>query len=198
MSECSLERFFPEQCERLGIQASNIGRLHARRHYERYRKVAFLLKPHISSEDVVGDIGCGSGYGTMLLNAALYGNVRDLWGFDVDRDAIEYARIKYDASVFSTSLPCSPSIAVMVESIEHMKPEDFDRYTEKSRLICLTTPLILEPTNPVHITPYRTDGEIAKFLNRRGWAFITAMKDYNIEFTTGERGDQFYGVLRRG
>ena len=62
----------------------------------------------------------------------------------------------------------------------------------------VTTPLIEEPTNPVHINPFRTAQDLAKFLNRRGWGIDTAMRENEITFTTGERGSQIYVVAKRG
>jgi ubiquinone/menaquinone biosynthesis C-methylase UbiE len=103
-------------------------------HFTRYYCAQDLVKGK-----VVLDIACGSGYGTQLLAKG----AKKVYGVDVSRDAVEYARKKFPAKNVeyltgdATKIPLddnSVDVVVTFETIEHIK--DYHRFlTEVKRVL---------------------------------------------------------------
>lgn len=95
----------------------------------------------------VYDIACGTGYGSLLLEASSY------VGFDYSQETVEYASKYYatnpsisfslaDASSMSPTLKAT-DVIVSFETIEHIKdPESFLKWcSEHCKLLLISTPI---------------------------------------------------------
>lgn len=107
----------------------------------------------------VGDIACGTGYGSGILSEYGAGSVI---GIDISEDAVSYAKERYGsknvdfivASADSTELE-SESLDVLVsfETIEHL-PENVDLLTEFYRLLKPSGVLIISTPNDWPLTAH--------------------------------------------
>lgn len=91
-----------------------------RQHEERY----VFAAQYVFGKDVL-DIACGTGVGTSYLREV---GARRVWGLDIDRDAVAFARARYANCEFAQSdatdmcLPdSSVDVVVSFETLEHLK-----------------------------------------------------------------------------
>ena len=130
-----------------------------REHEERY----VFAGQYVAGKDVL-DVACGTGVGTSFLREA---GARRLWGFDIDSDAIAFAKARYGDCEFVQSdasdlcLPdSSVDVVVSFETLEHLK--DQGRFLAECRrvlrpgglLICSTPNLRISQWgkyNPFHV-----------------------------------------------
>lgn len=129
-------------------------------HLDRYK---FLLD-QVSGKNVL-DLACGSGYGSYLL--AKDGMAKQVIGIDIDKDAIEYGKIKYPAENIKRLVENGINykgaeqfdIIVSFETIEHIP--DYLSFIDNlynnlidGGYLYISTPITLEtnksPKNPYH------------------------------------------------
>jgi cyclopropane fatty-acyl-phospholipid synthase-like methyltransferase len=63
--------------------------IYQKSHYKRYEFAKTLL----SEDDIVGDMACGSGYGSLMLSE----NCRKVFGYDIDVPTIDEINRRYDS-----------------------------------------------------------------------------------------------------
>jgi len=126
----------------------------------------FALK-FISSDDLVLDIACGTGYGSYLLAKK---GAKKVIGVDISKDAVNYAKTRYKSNNLkflvgdATNMPINSSeidVLVSFETIEHLKnPDEFlmecKRVLKDSGTLVLSTPnkyasLKKHVENPYHV-----------------------------------------------
>lgn len=99
--------------------------MYQKSHYKRYELAATL----ISKDDVVGDMACGSGYGSLMLRK----NCKEVCGFDIDKITIEEINQRYSAETNVTFIERNLlnindenkfDKIVSFETIEHFTPDD--------------------------------------------------------------------------
>lgn len=118
-------------------------------HIQRYKKSLRYLKPN----QFILDVGCGTGYGTKMLNQIH----QDVYGIDVSKEAINYAQRNYTGPIYLISnaenIPFkneSFDVVISFESIEHLQnPEkglkEMNRILKDGGLLFISTP------NPRHL-----------------------------------------------
>jgi 2-polyprenyl-3-methyl-5-hydroxy-6-metoxy-1,4-benzoquinol methylase len=115
-------------------------------HLHRY-KIASLY----STQKVIVDIACGEGYGSKILSK----NAKRVFGFDIDKDSIEKARIKYKSDNLTfdcssvTNIPLeshSVDIVVSFETIEHIVEQE-NMISEIKRILNSEGILIISSPN---------------------------------------------------
>ena len=188
----SLERFYPTEDIELGIGASDIAETHRQRHYRRYNTIRDLLVPYIAKTDVIADVGSGSGYGSAILGERF----RYVFGIEPNDMARAYASKHYPKIKFQSDLE-GADVIVMIESIEHMTKTEVRSYIYDAKVVAVTTPLIGQPDNQYHISPFRCPEDVEAAFRREGFVLMESRLEKDITFTTGELGDQFYGIFGR-
>lgn len=189
-----MERFYPSGDAELGIGRSDISDHSAQRHYARYAAIIQLVKNHVGKRDLVVDIGSGSGYGSFMLSQ----HFRRVLGVEPDDFARRYAAKHYPEVLFANDLgDLVADVAVMIEVIEHLSEPEFGLYIKNTRVLAVTTPLVEHPNNEFHVHPFKKAEDVHEYVNH--WHFrpcaLKVMQD--IQFTTGERGSNLYGVYLR-
>ncbi|MBI4460430.1 MAG: methyltransferase domain-containing protein [Acidobacteria bacterium] len=129
-------------------------------------RARYLFARRFAAGKTVLDAACGTGYGSALLGEA----ARRVFGVDISREAVEYARPHYPSSHLHFSqadclaLPFPPGqfdLVVAFEIIEHLEhPEEFlkelNRVLDSKGLLVLSTPNRLyytddrQEVNPFH------------------------------------------------
>jgi hypothetical protein len=188
----SLERFYPEADEALGIGASDISEEARKRHFHRYSCISDLLAPYISETDVIADVGSGSGYGTDILGA----KYRYVFGVEPNNAARAYAAKHFPEIKFQTDLE-GAEVIVMIESIEHMTKTEVRSYIYDARVVAVTTPFVENPNNAYHLSPFRCSEDIEAAFRKEGFVLMESRLEKDVPFTTGEFGDQYYGIFSR-
>jgi 2-polyprenyl-3-methyl-5-hydroxy-6-metoxy-1,4-benzoquinol methylase len=78
--------------ERMDINYYNIDYnnfdIYQKSHYKRYE----FVKKMIKEDDIVGDMACGSGYGSMMLSE----NAKKVYGYDIDETTINEISNRYE------------------------------------------------------------------------------------------------------
>jgi 2-polyprenyl-3-methyl-5-hydroxy-6-metoxy-1,4-benzoquinol methylase len=100
-------------------------------HYHRY----LFIKNNISPTDIVGDMACGSGYGSMMLSE----NCKSVYGYDIDQTTIDEVKIRYK-NCDKVNFQCKNlldvtdenfyDVIVSFETIEHFTPEEIPKVIE--------------------------------------------------------------------
>ena len=172
------------------------------RHFERYYQcIKFLSRT--GPDEVWLDCACGSGYGTNLLSNF----TQQVIGYDINKDAIQYAQATYETSdcTFVDDLSAIGHLQfdtiLSVETIEHMpfsKGIEFLRILnallKKEGDLVITTPIVQEtnknPRNKFHYLEY-SNKDFINLLNKAGFKVHNS---YFIKttFTDGEIKDQGY------
>ncbi len=151
-----LKWLYENQTERMDANVPIAKKLRREFHLDRYR---FAATRFIGME--VGDIACGTGYGSDLLRGA---GAQTVIGIDIATNAVEYAKAKYEAdkvqfkcaSAMETGLPASSLDGIAsFETIEHVD-NDSDLLTEFSRILRPGGLLICSTPNqwPLEIAPH--------------------------------------------
>ncbi|MBU1568829.1 MAG: class I SAM-dependent methyltransferase [Proteobacteria bacterium] len=172
------------------------------RHFERYMRALKVLGK-LGKHEIWLDCACGSGYGSHLLS----GFAEKVIGFDINREAIAYAKIKYShgGCIFYSEKESFKDIlfdaVISIETIEHMpKLEaepfliDIRKQMKENAVLVITTPIVTisnpEPTNPFHRYEY-SYGEFQELLLEAGFFIDDYIAD-TVTFTDGETKDQGY------
>ena len=136
-------------------------------HLERYK----FAKAFIKNKKVL-DIACGVGYGSEILKE----NAKEIYGGDISKEAIEFAKENYPGINFSvmdaTKIPFKDNsfdAIVSFETIEHFKEykqfiKEVERVLKKGGLfICsspnkdITSPFRKKPGNPFHTQEFKVE-----------------------------------------
>lgn len=172
------------------------------RHFERYMRAIKVLGKLGRGETWL-DCACGSGYGSHLLS----GFAEKVIGYDINREAIAYARARYghdgltffeDRSGFADILF---DAVISIETIEHMPRQEavpflaaLGRQMRQQAIMVITTPIVVEsnptPANPFHRYEYSFE-EFTRMLGEAGFV-IDAYSADRVTFTDGETKDQGY------
>jgi 2-polyprenyl-3-methyl-5-hydroxy-6-metoxy-1,4-benzoquinol methylase len=118
--------------ERMDIDYYNLNYdeldMYQRSHYHRY----LFAKNNIYTTDVVGDMACGSGYGSLMMSE----NCKEVHGFDIDRTTIDEINLRYK-DCNKTIFKCKNlldideenkyNVIVSFETIEHFTPEELPK-----------------------------------------------------------------------
>jgi SAM-dependent methyltransferase len=146
------------------IVPGGTGEVLFRQHEERY----VFAAQYVFGRDVL-DVACGTGVGTSYLRQM---GARKVWGLDIDRDAVAFAKARYTNCEFAESDAinmCMPDdsvdVVVSFETLEHLK--DQRKFLMECRrvlkprgvLICSTPNQTLSrwgPTNPYHLRELTT------------------------------------------
>jgi ubiquinone/menaquinone biosynthesis C-methylase UbiE len=165
------ERMIPEHHKGHNIYGAHIGR---------YKAGMELVK-----NKIVLDIACGSGYGTQLMATV----AEKVYGVDVDKDTIAYAKENYGADNIiyklgnGTAIPLndnSVDIVVSYETIEHI--DDYEGFIKEVKRVLrpngtflLSTPNDIEyiEDNHFHLHEFTYD-EIKNLVNK----YFKYHKDY--------------------
>ena len=171
------------------------------RHFERYFECVKMLGD-TGKNQIWLDSACGSGYGTNFLTNFVDHAV----GYDIDPEAIKYAREHYknEKTIFIENIYSYETKfdnVFSVETIEHMKPEGAPKFLKKLRqllkedgYLIITTPIVPStnpsPINKFHFVEY-SDADFERLLLENG--FIVLEKNFvKTTFTDGETKDQGY------
>jgi 2-polyprenyl-3-methyl-5-hydroxy-6-metoxy-1,4-benzoquinol methylase len=117
------------------------------------------------------DLGCGDGVLLFLLQKYLNGNQTKIYGVDLDRAAIETAKIKlpkaeiHRASVYQTNFPPNMfDVIISSDVIEHLQTpskmlREIKRIGKKNATIVISTPIkrTQRPLDPMHVYEYFPD-----------------------------------------
>lgn len=136
----------------------------------------YLALDNINDNDIVLDAACGSGFGSAILSQ----KARLVYGVDISKEAIRYARIKYKSKKIKyvygdvKHLKFKDGIfdvAVGIETLEHLDQvelylKELKRVTRETGKIIISTPMkksnVLQ--TPYHIHEYEYE-EFKKVLN---------------------------------
>jgi cyclopropane fatty-acyl-phospholipid synthase-like methyltransferase len=172
------------------------------RHYERYFHSIRMLDS-LGIKERWLDVACGSGYGTnFLTNFSSF-----VVGYDIDKQAIEYACNNYKNSYcefindFHALTGSFFDVVFSIETIEHMTSSSAKLFLSRLNSILLengsliiTTP-ILEKTNTSPINKFHhieySDNDFVMLLNDFGFV-VNDKKFIRTKFTDGEVKDQGY------
>lgn len=188
----SLERFYPTPDAEMGITESKISDDDIKRHYRRYTTISQLMRRHVKDTDIILDVGSGSGYGTNIL----FSEYHYVFGVEPNETARKYADKHYPHIRFLEDMEGADAV-VMVESIEHMTKSEARVYFAGARVVAMTTPLVSGNFNDYHINIFKHPDDVELFMTREGFKLLEERLEKDIVFTTGDKGDQYYGVFER-
>ena len=178
----------------MGVGASDISDEAKKRHFSRYAAVIQLLKKEVGRNDLVADIGCGSGYGTNMLAQSF----RRVIGIEPDDVARRYAAKHFPEVLFANDLgELAADVAVMIESIEHMSSGETRLYLKETRVLALTTPLLEHGWNDYHEQCFKKAEDVHKYVGRWGFTVAGVRVHQGITFTTGEHGNNLIALYKR-
>jgi len=130
----------------------------------------------VEKEDVVLDLGCGSGYGTEILSR----NAKEVIGIDIESGNIAACEIHFkgkkkkfvEADLEKMDLP-ECDVAVGMEVIEHLyEPAEFLKKLKKKtkKLIILSVPLgKTTDTDGSHHYDFMSQGELDNMVRDEKW-----------------------------
>lgn len=179
--------------ERMDINYYNMDynrfNIYQKSHYKRYE----MAKKMITENDTVGDMACGSGYGSMMLSE----NCKEVHGVDIDSVTIDEISKRYEKedkinfykqNLLDIDFENKFDVIVSFETVEHFEESDMDKLMsnfhkalkEGGRLIFST------PYNQVksqasmkwHKTFYITEEKIPKLLGKYFEVEETWYQDY--------------------
>lgn len=99
--------------------------MYQKSHYKRYELACKLL----STQDVVGDMACGSGYGSMMLSK----HCSEVFGYDIDKTTIEEIQKRYESessvhfiesNLLNVAEEGKFNKIISFETIEHFTPDE--------------------------------------------------------------------------
>jgi 2-polyprenyl-3-methyl-5-hydroxy-6-metoxy-1,4-benzoquinol methylase len=102
--------------------------IYQKSHYKRYEMAKTLIK----STDVVGDMACGSGYGSMMLS----NNCSEVHGVDIDSRTITEINKRYEnenkvtfhnQNLLDIEFENKFDVIVSFETVEHFEESDMDK-----------------------------------------------------------------------
>lgn len=179
------------------------------RHFERYMRAIKVLGKLGKGETWL-DCACGSGYGSHLLS----GFAEKVIGFDINKEAVAYAKAKYAHSglFFYSDVTGFADVifdaVISVETIEHMPRQEavfflknIRKQMKEEAIMVITTPIVAEsnpnPTNPFHKYEY-SYAEFSTLLQKSGFTIDKYEAD-TVTFTDGETKDQgYFRCISRG
>ena len=188
--------------ERFNPRVFEIGFEPFMRHFERYFQAVQLLGK-TGAKEVWLDYACGSGYGTALLTNF----ASQVWGFDINKEAVEYARKFYkNTSCGFTSDPEILSVKKFdvifsIETIEHMPMRYARIFLKRCKelliddgTLIITTPIVeetnLNPSNEFHFFECSLE-EFLSLLFDSGFNVVDKVLK-TTTFTDGETKEQGY------
>jgi SAM-dependent methyltransferase len=172
------------------------------RHFQRYIQALAILGK-TGADELWLDCASGSGYGTNLLS----GFVQKIIGYDINKDAVAYAREHYahdDCVFYDEREPFSTKrfdTIISIETIEHMERTDSVDFLKfllgllkKDGILVITTPLVdvsnPNPSNVFHKYEY-SYSEFEEILVEAGFA-IDNYTATTVTFTDGETKEQAF------
>ena len=170
------------------------------RHFSRYFNVIKLIDTLGRGERWL-DCACGSGYGTHLLSEFC----DEITGFDIDSEAIAYARRRYETEncIFASEpaeiLPNHYDCIISIETIEHVSRNEagellqlMKNWLKETGVLAITTPIVPtsnpNPSNPYHLYEYDME-EFCDLLKQSGF-HIEHIETERVTFTDNETKDQ--------
>jgi 2-polyprenyl-3-methyl-5-hydroxy-6-metoxy-1,4-benzoquinol methylase len=142
----------------------------------------YLCAQDLVDGKVVLDIACGSGYGTQLLAK----KAKKVYGVDVDKDTVEYAKKNFGATnvVYKlgdgVAIPLddnSVDVVVTLETIEHI--ENYDKFIDEVKrvlkpdgLAIVSTPNDLEFAEGNHYHVHEFEYKELKQLLKKDFKFV--------------------------
>lgn len=124
MIENGGERVFIDLNKEIDFSSFDV---HKKNHYKRYEFISDFLKNIDPSKSlIVGDIACGSGYGTCMMS----GNSKKMIGIDINERIIEFNRKQYNRyknvefyckDIFSLTYHHEFDVIVSFETVEHFE-----------------------------------------------------------------------------
>jgi SAM-dependent methyltransferase len=171
------ELFFPEADETLGIEKTLCTEENHKAQFRKYGYVLDLMQAYLDQDKLVsvGDVGCGSGYGTNQLRL-VYGS--KVYGCDPNDRAIEYAAHNYPETIFRAEAQPKSDVLVFVDSIASMTPAEFRYYLASTDLAVVTLPVI---KNDYVLGPggrkMKSTGEFFKWMMRRKFFPVAQLID---------------------
>jgi len=172
------------------------------RHFERYFQAIKLLGK-TGKDELWLDCACGTGYGTLYLSNF----ATDIIGFDIDKDAVDYARVfnKNNFTTFTSNYTDIENkvfdVILSIETIEHMPIADatkfldsFNNLLSKDGTLIITTPIVektnLSPTNEFHFFE-SSYNDFIELLAKSGFYIVDEFLKLTT-FTDGETKNQGY------
>lgn len=184
----SLDRFYPEDDDDLGVKATPMTKSMKDHHRKRYDKVVSMMVPHVAPNEIIMDVGCGSGYGT----AAISEKFRYVIGVDPNEVAIRYARKHYPKLKFLYDME-GADVGVFVESIEFMSRAEFRLYLDGMVFVAVANVILKKPSE-YHRQPFVHPDDVDLLLKKSGFKRLEGIIDPDFTFETGDSGDQYYGL----
>lgn len=136
--------------------------MYQKSHYKRYE----LATKIVEKDDVVGDMACGSGYGSLMLSK----NCKEVFGYDIDKMTIEEIQQRYAAETSATFTEKNLldiieenkfDKIVSFETIEHFTP------AEIKLLIPIMHKALKEGGKLIFSTPYnQVENEFSRVFHR--------------------------------
>jgi 2-polyprenyl-3-methyl-5-hydroxy-6-metoxy-1,4-benzoquinol methylase len=172
------------------------------RHVDRYLRAARAVG-RIGAGERWLDAACGAGYGTQLLAHF----AESVVGYDIDPEAVEYARRTYQGPgvAFVSAVSGVFDVVFAVEVVEHMPRDQAEGYlrqlagwTRPGGLLLISTPILEvsnpHPANPHHCYEYCLP-ELASLCESAGLRMLEVQL-YPVTFTDGTSAQQ--GILKLG
>ena len=176
-----------------------------------WNRFKYVLSPQFDIYDVVkkvvrnkvADIGFGTGFGTHLLNV----NAKEVYGFEIDENAIQFAKavfpfknLHYEYEDVAKGIPGQFNYIVMIDVIEHLKDEkvaldNVKAMMAKDGTLILSTPNRLSRyrKGESHVREYAPK-ELEGILKRH---FVSvSIRNYRLEPLAGQYENPLIAVCR--
>jgi len=177
----SLERFNPSTQEEKTIFGAEVLRFH----FERYRYAGQHIKG-----GTIGDIACGTGYGSNILIKEFPEKITRILAVDSDYETIQYAKKNYTHPLIEFQLQDAQTIqpaasfdsVVSFETLEHLeRPADFvqriSKHIVKGGKFIVSVPI----TPSMDANPYHLHDFTSKKLNKICESGNLFLKNYFIQ-----------------
>ena len=155
-------------------------------HIARYNSTLRRIK----SNDVIIDLGCGTGYGTHLLSMVTHNLV---YGIDISKEAIDYAKhyysrdnIKYlNMDIEKLDFDVLADVIISFEVIEHINPDLFfesvKNHLKPDGTLIFSTPIVQvaveKPENSFHLFEWTLEQLMQQITSR--FKHLELFEQYN-------------------
>jgi len=136
--------------------------MYQKSHYKRYELAATLIEEN----DIIGDMACGSGYGSLMLSK----KCKEVYGYDIDKTTIEEINQRYSGETNATFIEANLldvteenkfDKIVSFETIEHFTPEEI------KLLIPIMHKALKDDGKLIFSTPYnQVENEYSRIFHR--------------------------------